>query len=51
MPAKEAASFLSSFRGVGPKTIACTLLFSCGLDIFPLDTHIFRILRRVGLVP
>ena len=51
MPVEEAARFLSSFRGVGPKTIACTLLFACRRDIFPLDTHIFRVLRRVGLIP
>lgn len=51
MPAREAARYLSEFRGVGPKTVACTLLFACGADIFPLDTHIFRILRRVGLIP
>ncbi|HWS52546.1 MAG TPA: hypothetical protein VN228_00355 [Pyrinomonadaceae bacterium] len=51
MPTEEAARYLSSFRGVGPKTAACTLLFACGKEIFPLDTHIFRILRRVGLVP
>ena len=50
-PLEEAAAFLSSLRGVGPKTVACTLLFSCGKDTFPLDTHIFRVLRRVGLVP
>jgi endonuclease-3 len=51
MPARDAARYLSEFRGVGPKTIACTLLFACRQDIFPLDTHIFRILRRVGLIP
>jgi endonuclease III len=51
LPAKEAVGYLSQFRGVGPKTIACTLLFACGADVFPLDTHIFRILRRVGLIP
>ena len=51
LPAQEAVAYLSSFRGVGPKTAACTLLFACGLDVFPLDTHIFRILRRVGLIP
>ncbi|HST53995.1 MAG TPA: hypothetical protein VLJ61_18460 [Pyrinomonadaceae bacterium] len=51
LPAEEAAQYLSEFRGVGPKTVACTLLFACGKDIFPLDTHIFRILRRVGLIP
>ncbi len=51
MPAGEAVGYLSGFRGVGPKTAACTLLFACGLEVFPLDTHIFRVLRRVGLIP
>lgn len=48
---KEAVSYLKNFRGIGPKTIACTLLFACHKNIFPLDTHIFRILRRVGMIP
>ncbi|HEX8178559.1 MAG TPA: hypothetical protein VF525_03355 [Pyrinomonadaceae bacterium] len=47
----EAVAYLSQFRGAGPKTVACTLLFACRKDVFPLDTHIFRILRRVGLIP
>jgi endonuclease-3 len=51
MTADEAVRYLSRFRGIGPKTIACTLLFACRKEVFPLDTHIFRILRRVGLVP
>jgi endonuclease-3 len=51
LPAAEAVAYLASFRGVGPKTAACTLLFACGLEVFPLDTHIFRVLRRVGLIP
>jgi endonuclease-3 len=51
LPSEEAAQYLSQFRGIGPKTIACTLLFACRKDIFPLDTHIFRVLRRVGLIP
>ena len=51
MPTPEAARYLSQFRGIGPKTIACTLLFACHKETFPLDTHIFRILRRVGLIP
>jgi endonuclease-3 len=51
MTAAEAAAYLSQFRGAGPKTIACTLLFACRKDVFPLDTHIFRVLRRVGLIP
>jgi endonuclease-3 len=47
----EAAEYLSRFRGIGPKTVACTLLFACDKETFPLDTHIFRVLRRVGLLP
>ena len=49
--AADAAKFLAQFRGIGPKTVACTLLFACGKNLFPLDTHIFRVLRRVGLIP
>jgi endonuclease-3 len=48
---EEAARYLSQFRGIGPKTVACTLLFACDRETFPLDTHIFRVLRRVGLIP
>jgi endonuclease-3 len=51
LSAEEAVNYLKQFRGIGPKTIACTLLFACRKEVFPLDTHIFRILRRVGLIP
>lgn len=50
-PLDEARDFLISLKGVGPKTAACVLLFSCRRPLFPMDTHIFRILRRVGLLP
>ncbi len=50
-PLEEAADFLASFKGVGPKTVACTLLFACNRPVFPIDTHIFRISRRLGLIP
>ena len=49
-PLPEAAAYLKQMRGIGPKTIACTLLFACKKDVFPLDTHIFRILRRAGFL-
>jgi len=51
LSSEDAVRYLSQFRGIGPKTIACTLLFACRKEVFPLDTHIFRILRRVGLIP
>ena len=50
-PLAEARQFLSAFKGVGPKTVACVLLFSCAHPVFPIDTHIFRIARRLALIP
>lgn len=51
MPDEKARDFLTDFRGVGPKTVACTLLFASHKEVFPLDTHIFRILKRMGILP
>lgn len=50
-PVEEAKLFLASLKGVGPKTVACTLLFACNRPVFPIDTHIFRIAGRLGLIP
>jgi endonuclease III len=47
----EAKEFLLSLKGIGPKTTACVLLFSCNRPVFPMDTHILRITKRLGLVP
>jgi endonuclease III len=35
---------------VGPKTAACVLLFSFGKPVMPVDTHIFRVAKRLGLI-
>lgn len=43
--------FLSRFPGIGPKTISCLLLFTLGRPDFPVDTHVWRIARRLGWVP
>jgi endonuclease III len=48
---EEAWEFLTSLTGVGPKTAACVLLFACDIKIFPMDVHILRITKRIGLVP
>ncbi|MCS6858980.1 MAG: hypothetical protein NZT92_01515, partial [Abditibacteriales bacterium] len=47
---EEAEAFLRRFNGVGPKTVACVLLFACRKPLFPIDTHIDRILRRLGWI-
>lgn len=46
----EGLEYLTGFKGVGPKTASCVLLFSCGVPVFPVDTHIFRVGRRLGLL-
>lgn len=50
MPTTEAQEFLTSFHGVGPKTAACVLMFSLGRPVLPVDTHVFRVSHRLGLI-
>jgi len=51
MPPDEALAYLMSFHGVGRKTASCVLLFSLGMPVMPVDTHILRIARRLQLIP
>lgn len=46
----DAVAYLSGFRGVGPKTVACVLLFACRKPILPVDTHVLRVSGRLGLI-
>ncbi len=46
----DIVEFLSSLPGVGPKTVACVLLFDLGLPAFPVDTHVGRLCKRIGWV-
>ncbi len=50
MEVEEAKAWLTSLRGVGPKTAACVLLFALGKPAFPVDTHVHRVSRRLGLI-
>jgi endonuclease-3 len=50
LPKEEAFSFLTTLKGVGPKTAAVVLLFSFGKPILPVDTHIHRVSKRLGLI-
>ncbi len=49
-PLAEGRAYLRSLPGVGPKTAACVLLFALGLPAFPVDTHVHRTSRRLGLI-
>ena len=50
MTLPAAKSWLTRLKGVGPKTAAILLLFTFGRPAFPVDTHVHRITRRVGLI-
>jgi len=48
----EVRDALLEMKGVGPKTADCVLLFAGGrAGVFPVDTHVHRIARRMGLAP
>ena len=51
LPLSEARQYLTDLPGVGPKTAACVLLFSLGKPAFPVDTHVLRVSKRLGLIP
>jgi endonuclease-3 len=46
----EAEDYLMRLPGVGHKTARCVLLFSLGKPSLPVDTHIFRVAKRLGLI-
>lgn len=50
LPLDEARAYLTSLDGVGPKTAACVLLFALGMPAQPVDTHIHRVSKRLGLI-
>jgi len=50
MSLDDATEFLVSFPGVGPKTAACVLMFCLGRPRLPVDTHVFRVSHRLGLI-
>ena len=50
MSISEAKNYLLSLPGVGLKTASCVLLFGMGKPCLPVDTHVFRVAQRLGLI-
>jgi endonuclease-3 len=50
MPLPEAKAWLRELPGVGPKTAAIVLCFAMGMPAMPVDTHIYRVSKRLGLI-
>jgi endonuclease-3 len=51
LPLDEARQWLRTLPAVGPKTAACVLVFALGRPALPVDTHVFRVGVRLGLIP
>jgi endonuclease-3 len=49
LPTPEAMAWLTGFDGVGHKTASIVLLFCFGKPAFPVDTHVGRVSRRLGI--
>ncbi|MDZ4713342.1 MAG: endonuclease III [bacterium] len=47
---KEVYAEFLRYKGIGIKTISCVLIFALGRDAFPVDTHVHRVLNRLGVV-
>lgn len=51
MSDEEAMRYLTSLAGIGNKSAACIMMYSLGRQVFPVDTHVWRVSRRLGLAP
>lgn len=51
LPLEEARKALTEMPGVGPKTADVVLLFSAQQPTIPVDTHVNRVSKRLGLAP
>lgn len=50
MPLDEARDWLRRLPGVGDKTANCVLLFASCRPALPVDTHVFRVAKRLGFI-
>ncbi len=46
----DVEKFLTSLPNIGKKIARCVMMYSLGREVFPVDTHCWRIARRIGWV-
>jgi endonuclease-3 len=51
LPLEKARQILLKIPGVGPKTADVILLFCAGKPTVPVDTHVNRVSKKLGLAP
>jgi len=47
---EKIVEFLRQIPGMGLKSAKCVMMYSLGRDVFPIDTHVRRVLDRLGLI-
>jgi endonuclease-3 len=50
MPMDEARAWLRQLPGIGPKSAGIILSFSLGMPAMAVDTHIYRVSKRLGII-
>ena len=50
MPLEDAKAWLRQLPGIGPKSAGIVLNFSLGMPAMAIDTHIYRVCQRLGII-
>ena len=50
MPLNDAKTWLRQLPGIGPKSAGIVLSFSLGMPAMAIDTHIYRVSQRLGVI-
>jgi len=48
---EEIEAYLTSLPGVGRKTARCVMLYALDRAVCPVDTHVWRVMQRLGFAP
>ncbi len=50
LPLDQAKAWLRALPGIGPKSAGVILCFSLGMPAMAVDTHVYRVSKRLGLI-
>jgi DNA (cytosine-5)-methyltransferase 1 len=51
MPDRIVEAYLTSLPGIGLKVAKCIMMYSLDRKVLPVDTHVARVSKRVGIIP
>jgi len=47
---RKTFNYLTSLKGIGPKSALCIMMYSLNKQVFPVDTHVQTICERMGFI-